>query len=105
MTNIKKYKDYDSNNNNNKRKNDFFEKLENDFSSLDNALSKYIITSDMEVELKQKAEKMKDFPIPYIKADSFYIKHYSNDIYDVTLYINKKQLLLHLNKHYEELKN
>ncbi len=41
---------------------------------------------------------MLNYPeIPFIKTNSFYIKHYSNEIYE--------QLLVHLHKHYEELKN
>lgn len=44
-----------------------------------------------------KEEKFKEVPIAYIKKESFYVKNYSPEIYD--------QLLIHLNKHYEELKN
>lgn len=46
---------------------------------------------------KTKDEMFKDTGIAYIKEESFYVKHYSPEIYD--------QLLIHLNKHYEELKN
>ena len=47
--------------------------------------------------LINKKEKFKEIPISYIKENSFYVKHYSPEIYE--------QLLIHLNKHYEELKS
>jgi hypothetical protein len=44
--------------------------------------------------LRSKINKMKDYPfIPYIKSDSFYIKHYSNEIYDVFYFLNIKNNL------------
>ena len=36
--------------------------------------------------MRKKAENMREFSeIPHIKMDSFYIKHYSNEIYEVSL--------------------
>lgn len=44
-----------------------------------------------------KEEKLKSIPICYLKEQSFYINHYNSEIYE--------QLLIHLNKHYDELKS
>lgn len=44
-----------------------------------------------------KEEKLNSIPICYLKEQSFYINHYNSEIYE--------QLLIHLNKHYDELKS
>lgn len=65
-------------------------KIEVEFNNINSKLN---LTNFNEI----KQEKFKNLQIAYINENSFYVKHYSPEIYD--------QLLIHLNKHYEELKN
>ena len=66
------------------------QRIENEISNINAKLS---ITEHNQ----QKEDKFKNIPLAYIKQDSFYVKHYNSEIYD--------QLLIHLNKHYDELKS
>ncbi len=52
---------------------------------------------NLETYYKQKENKMKKFiNIPYIKETNFYVKKYSNEIYDI--------LIKDINKEYKKLK-
>lgn len=75
-----------------------FDPKDFDFTSeIENSYEKINKISNQKNFLSKRNQELRYKKIPYIKENSFYIKHYSNDIFE--------QLLLYLRKHYDELKN
>lgn len=65
----------------------YLSELENKYNKINNFSSNNkLIMSDLHNFLGIRNEELKFSKIPFIKENSFYIKHYSDDIYDVNFF-------------------
>ena len=69
-----------------KSSNDFLSDLYSIYNNIENHFSSKLIINhlDLDTFFNQKSEAMTTFKIPIINSNSFYVQHFSNEIYEVT---------------------
>lgn len=67
-----------------KNQNEFLSDLYNIYNNIENHFSSKIqIILDLDTFFNQKSEDMSLIKIPIINSNSFYVQHFSNEIYEV----------------------